>query len=51
MTKQVRLNGVDCDGVLPLRIDCPLFEEWESVEGGEHTGDCELLLAGAVVSS
>ena len=28
----VRLNGVDCDGVLPLRLDRPLFEEWESVE-------------------
>ena len=32
MTKQVRLNGVDCDGVLSLRIDRSLFEEWESVE-------------------
>ena len=25
-------SDVDCDGVLPLRIDRPLFEEWESVE-------------------
>ena len=31
-TELVRLNGVDCDGVLPLRFDRPLFEEWESVE-------------------
>ena len=30
--EQVRLNGVDCDGVLPWRIDRPLFEEWESFE-------------------
>ena len=28
----VRYSCVDCDGVLPLRIDRPLFEEGESVE-------------------
>ena len=28
----VRHSCVDCDGVLPLRIDRPLFEEREPVE-------------------
>ena len=51
MIEQVRLNGVDCDGVLPWRIDRPLFEEWEQVEGGKHTRDCELLFGGTAVSS
>ena len=47
----VGYSCVDCDGILPLRIDRPLFEEWESVERGEHTRDCELLFAGTAVSS
>ena len=28
----VRYSCVDCDGVLPLRLDRPLFEERKSVE-------------------
>ena len=42
-------EGVDCDGVLPLRVDRGLFEDGGGSEGGGVTGGGELLFAGVVV--